>query len=70
MTNKITSQVIPMTPYEVYLQQVKSTFDSFRSITSGTSYVPPQFGGIFGQGIVANSGAVMEIIEFDLGTQS
>jgi hypothetical protein len=63
---KIIPKVLPMTPYEVYLQRVNATYDAIRKRRSGLTYTPAQFGGIFGQEEVANSGAVLEITEFEV----
>ena len=57
---------MPMTPYELYLQRVNATFDTIRKTRAGLTYTPAQFGGLFGQGVVANSGSVLEITEFEV----
>lgn len=62
---KIINRLVAMTPREVYLQRVKSTYDSFRFTGAGKSYVPPSFGGIFGQQILVNNPNVLEVIEFE-----
>lgn len=63
---KIIPRLVPMTPYEVYLQRVGSTFDSMRKTRQGFKYTPAQFGGLFGQNMVSNSGVVLEITEFEV----
>lgn len=63
---KIIPKIVPMTPYEVYLQRVNSTFDSIRKRRKGLAYTPAQFGGMFGQDVVANGGYVLEITEFEV----
>ena len=55
-----------MTPYEVYLQRVNSTFDSIRKQNEGYDYTPGQLGGIFGQWAIANQGVVLEITDFEV----
>lgn len=66
--SSILPKLVALTPHEVYLQQVKATFDAMRYSGTNLAYLPPQFGGIFGQNLVANSGAVLEIISFDIET--
>jgi hypothetical protein len=63
---KIIPRIVPMTPYEVYLQRVKSTYDNIRYARKAMAYTPAQFGGIFGQEAVANSGSVLEITDFEI----
>jgi hypothetical protein len=63
---KIIPKLVPMTPYEVYLQRVGATYDRIRKEREGFKYTPAQFGGLFGQGVVANSGEVLEITEFEV----
>lgn len=63
---KIIPRLIPMTPYEVYLQRVNASYDSIRQVAKGMAYTPSQFGGIFGQEVVANTGMVLELTEFEV----
>lgn len=55
-----------MSPYEMYLQQVKGCFDLIRADNDGMTYYPPQFGGLFGQLSVLQQDVVLEIIDFDI----
>lgn len=63
---KIIPRLIPMTPYEVYLQRVNATYDAVRQTAKGMEYTPAQFGGIFGQATASNSGIVLELTEFEV----
>lgn len=63
---KIIPKITAMTPFEVYLQRVNATYDSIRKTRKGLAYTPAQFGGLFGQEIVANSGSVLELTEFEI----
>ncbi len=63
---KIIPKITAMTPFEVYLQRVNATYDSIRKTRKGLTYTPAQFGGLFGQEIVANSGSVLELTEFEI----
>ena len=63
---KIIPKILPMSPYEVYLQRVHATYEGIRKRREGLSYTPAQFGGVFGQEQVANSGVVLEVTEFEV----
>lgn len=63
---KIIPRYTTMTPYEIYLQQVRGTFDGLRANNSGQNYIPPQFGGVFGQQALLQSGSVLELIDFEV----
>jgi hypothetical protein len=63
---RITPQLQPMSPYEVYLQQVKGTFDRIRTERIGMSYIPPQMGGYFGQKDVIDENIVLELTDFEV----
>lgn len=63
---KITPKILPMSPYEVYAQRVNATYDRVRKTRENLTYTPAQFGGIFGQLEVANSGSVLEITSFEV----
>lgn len=62
---KILNRLIAMTPREIYLQRVKATYDSFRYSAAGKDYIPPSFGGLFGQQTMVNSPNILELIEFE-----
>lgn len=66
MSNKIIPRLLPVTPKEMYLQLVNSTYDSIRQVNNGYEYVPSQFGGIFGQEVILKEGLVMEITTFEV----
>jgi hypothetical protein len=63
---KIIPKILPMSPYEVYLQRVNATYEGIRKRRQGLAYTPAQFGGLFGQEAVANSGIVLELTEFEV----
>lgn len=62
---KIISKLVAMTPREVYLQRVKATFDSMKFKAQGQEYLPPSFGGLFGQQTIISTPTVLEVIEFE-----
>jgi hypothetical protein len=66
MSNKLITQLKPITPYELYQQLVNSTYDNIRQTNAGLTYVPAQFGGIFGQTTILSQGLVMEIDSFEV----
>ena len=66
MTIKIIPKLLPITPNEVYKQLVSGTFENIRQTNKGLSYIPAQFGGIFGQQIILGQGLVMEVTEFEV----
>lgn len=63
---KIIPHLAPMSPYEVYLQQVKGTYDAIRAARLDMTYYPPQFGGLFGQQQVISEVVVLEITDFEV----
>lgn len=48
------------------MQRVNATYQNIRKNRQNLSYTPAQFGGLFGQEATANSGVVLEIIEFEI----
>jgi hypothetical protein len=66
LQQKITPKLTPMSPYEVYLQQVKGLFDQIRTERIGMSYIPPQMGGYFGQQVVIDEIVVIELTDFEV----
>lgn len=62
---KIIHKMVSVTPKELYLQRVKATFDAIRQDAQGREYVPPSFGGLFGQQTLVNNPNVLEIIDFE-----
>lgn len=66
MTQKIIPQLTAITPHEIYLQRVETTFEAMRSSAKGLSYTPIQFGGILGQQKLQESSEVLEITKFEI----
>ena len=63
---KILAKLTPMTPREMFLQRVHSTYDAIRKEAQGLEYTPAQFGGIFGQQVLNTSSHVLELTEFEV----
>jgi hypothetical protein len=66
MSNRILPKLLPITPKELYLQLVGGTYDNIRQTNAGLTYIPAQFGGIFGQEIILTQGLVMEVTTFEV----
>lgn len=62
---KIIHKLVAMSPHEIYMQRVKASYDSIRVASMGKDYIPPSFGGLFGQQSMVNSPTVLELIEFE-----
>lgn len=56
-----------MTPYQIYLQQVRGLSDSIRASAAGLTYIPPQLGGLEGQLAVLQGNIVLQLIDFQVG---
>ena len=52
--------------YQVYLAQIKSTVENIRFTRQGLDYIPPQFGGLFGQRRVIDQKLVLEVVDFEV----
>lgn len=59
-----------MTPYQVYLQQVRGTTENVRSRAMNLDYIPPQFGGLIGQLQTISEEIVLQLIDFSVGDNS
>lgn len=66
MSNIILPKYVPLTPKEMYQQMVNSTYDGVRQVALGYSYIPAQFGGIFGQIYIQQQSLVMELTGFQV----
>ena len=66
MSNKISPQYKVMTPKEMYQQVINGSYDQIRQEALGLSYIPAQFGGIFGQVTILEKGLVMEVTDFEV----
>jgi hypothetical protein len=60
----VTPRMLVLSPYELYMEQVRSISDSIRASRTGMAYVPAQFGGILGQRDSIMSQAVVQMIDF------
>jgi hypothetical protein len=53
-----------VSPFQLYLEQVKGVSDSYRASRAGLSYYPSQFGGLKGQRLVLADQPVLQLIDF------
>lgn len=60
----ITPSFVNITPYQIYLQQVRGITDNIRNSAAGFDYIPPQFGGLDGQLQAMTDSIVLELIDF------
>ncbi len=65
-TSRVIPKLVQITPYELYMGQVKGTYDNLRAQNSKVEYIPPQFGGLFGQRKVLENDMVLELIDFEI----
>lgn len=68
VTKSSSSYITPrfqiMSPYEVYLNQVKGAIDNIRYASQGLSYTPAQLGGLDGQLSTLNEAVVLQVTDF------
>ena len=64
----ISPRFVVMSPYEVYLNQVKGAIDNIRFTAQGMSYAPPQFGGLDGQLSTITQEVVLQLTDFSVGS--
>lgn len=63
---KLIPKLTPLTPYEIYLLQVKAAYDNIRTERRNISYIPPQLGGFSGQREVMDETVVLELTDFEV----
>lgn len=66
MSTSIITNIVPITPKELYLNMIQGTFEGMRQANAGMSYIPAQYGGIFGQQVVLDKGVAMEVVTFSV----
>ena len=64
--DKLVPQLVPITPYELYIQQVKGIFDNVRYQNSSMTYIPAQFGGILGQQRALSLDVALQLTDFEV----
>jgi hypothetical protein len=64
--NKILPKLVALGPYEVYLNQVKSSLEAIRYQNKDMEYLPPQLGGLTGQRKIIKDSLVLQMIDFEV----
>lgn len=62
----ISPRFMVMSPYEVYLNQVKGALDNIRFTAQGLTYTPPQLGGLDGQLSTITQEVVLQVTDFQV----
>ena len=62
--SRVRSRMTALTPYQIYLEQVRGVSDTIRVTNSGLTYYPMQFGGLKGQRQAIDGVSAVEIIDF------
>lgn len=63
---KLIPRLVAMTPYQVYLNQIRSALEPIRFLAKGLEYFPPQLGGLGGQREVIKEAVVLQMIDFEI----
>jgi hypothetical protein len=65
-SNRLSPKLVPMTAYQIYLNQVKTVIEPIRTanVDTNITYIPPQFGGLDGQATLIQESVVLELIDF------
>ncbi len=63
---KFLPKMVPMTPAQVYLNQVSGAIETLRTARDGQSYIPAQLGGISGQRKVLQEAVVLQLTTFEI----
>jgi hypothetical protein len=65
-SQKVLAKLVAVTPYQVYLNQVKSAIEPIRYAQLGMDYLPPQFGGLTGQRDTISEVVVLQLTDFEI----
>lgn len=66
----IRSQVIPMTPLNLYLQRVGSVSNKLRAESAGYNFLPFQLGGLLGQQQALTANVAVTVIDFKVSGEN
>lgn len=55
-----------ITPYQLYLEQIRNITDGIRYEAKGLEHLPVQFGGLKGQRQTINEQVVLQLIDFQI----
>ena len=62
--SQVSSKTIALSPYQVYLEQVKGMSENIRATSAGLQYYPLQFGGLKGQRVASSGVNVVDVMTF------
>ena len=67
-SQQFASKLVPMSAYQVYLSQVAGTINTLRMANTDptVTYIPPQYGGPYGQQALIEQTAVLQVITFNV----
>lgn len=63
---RIIPKLTAMSPYEIYLRQVRGIFDAARFGNQGMDYIPAHMGGLLSQQDIIQEVAVLELTDFEV----
>lgn len=63
--NSASTRMVRLSPYQMYVEQVRGISDKIRATNASLSYYPAQFGGIKGQRENLNSQVIVQLIDFE-----
>lgn len=63
---KMLPKLVAISPYEIYLFQVRSALEAIRFKAQDMEYLPPQLGGLVGQRTITNGSTVLQTIDFEV----
>lgn len=64
----VSTRMTSLSPYELYLEQVRGVADTIRVKSRGLSYIPAQFGGLKGQRVSLMSQVAVQMVDFENNT--
>lgn len=65
LKTSINTRMVTLSPYELYLEQVRGISDSIRVKSRSLNYIPAQFGGLKGQRTSLQSKVAVQMIDFE-----
>lgn len=63
--NSASTRMVMLSPYQLYLEQVRGISDKIRAEAARLTYYPAQFGGLKGQRENLNSEVIVQLIDFE-----